>query len=328
MAQKLKNSVVVITGASSGIGRATAIEFAKKRARLVLAARSEDNLDETAEECRSFHTEVFVVPADVSREDEVQNVAEQAMEKFGRIDVWVNDAGVGFYGRFEEIPSDAFRQVIETNLFGSIYGARAALPQFRKQGRGVLINISSQLAFGGAAYSSAYAISKYGLRALSDTLRQEFEDDRNIHICTVYPASTDTPFFQHSGNYTGRAVKPLGSVSKPEEVAQAIVRCAEKPKADVLVGKSGYVTEPLHWFAPELHSRVLSKKTEKDHFQERPSPNTKGNLFSSSEFAAKSGGWKEGSSHVGNVALGMLVGGGMWWLMRQQRRPSVSGITM
>src|SRR5438067_5217724 len=195
MAQKLKNSVVVITGASSGIGRATAIEFAKKRARLVLAARSEDNLDETAEECKSFHTEVIVVPADVSREDEVQNVAGQAIEKFGRIDVWVNDAGVGFYGRFEEIPSDAFRQVIETNLFGSIYGARAALPQFRKQGRGVLINISSQLAFGGAAYSSAYAISKYGLRALSDTLRQEFEDNSNIHLCTVYPVSTDTPFF-------------------------------------------------------------------------------------------------------------------------------------
>src|SRR5581483_5459437 len=172
----LQNAVVVITGGSSGIGRATAIEFAKHGAQLVLAARSKSNLRETAEECEELGADVLVVPADVSDEDQVERVARKAVREFGKIDVWVNNAGTALYSRFEDAPADGYRQVIETNLFGSIYGARAAIDQFRKHGRGVLINVSSQLALGGSPYSSAYAISKYGVRALSDALRQEFRD--------------------------------------------------------------------------------------------------------------------------------------------------------
>ena len=125
MGKLSRELVVVITGASSGIGRATALEFAKRRARLVLAARSRENLERTAEKCRKSGAEVLVVPTDVSREDEVQNLAQQAVDRFGHIDVWINDAGVGLYSRFEQSPADEYRQVIETNLFGAIYGARA-----------------------------------------------------------------------------------------------------------------------------------------------------------------------------------------------------------
>ena len=116
-----------------------------------------------------------------SQQIEVQKLAEQAVEAFGHIDVWINDAGIGLYSRFEESPTDEFRQVIETNLFGAIYGAREAVKQFRRQGSGMLVNESSQLALGGAPYSSAYVISKYGMRALSDTLREELFQT-GIHV--------------------------------------------------------------------------------------------------------------------------------------------------
>src|SRR5947209_12255872 len=130
MTEAARDLVVVITGASSGIGRATALEFAREGANLVLAARSRENLEETAQKCRKLGAQVLVVPTDVSRENEVEALGERAVERFGHIDVWVNNAGVGLYARFERAPLEEYRQVIETNLFGPIYGARAALKQF------------------------------------------------------------------------------------------------------------------------------------------------------------------------------------------------------
>jgi short-subunit dehydrogenase len=322
MAKLSRGSVIVITGASSGIGRATALEFAKKRVRLVLAARSRENLERTATQCRKSGAEVLVVPTDVSREDEVQVLAEHAVERFGHIDVWINDAGVGLYSRFEQSPGYEYRQVIETNLFGAIYGARAALAEFRRANSGLLVNVSSQLAFGGAPYSSAYAISKYGVRALGDTLRQELLGT-GIRVCTVYPASTDTPFFQHAANYTGREIQPLGSVSDSRDVARAIVRLVEKPKPDTLIGKSGYVIEPLHWLATGAHARILRKKTDRDHFQERSAPPRTGNLFAPARFASENGGWK--SSKLPGILFGVagLVGGTFAIRRLAQRRPSL-----
>jgi short-subunit dehydrogenase len=314
----LENAVIVITGASSGIGRATAIEFARQGAQLVLAARSKSNLHETADTCEELGAEVLVVPTDVSDKDQVNRLARRAVKEFGKIDVWVNNAGVGLYARFDEAPEDDYRQLIETNLFGCIYGARAAIAEFEKHGRGVLINVSSQLALGGGAYASAYAVSKYGVRALSDALRQEFRDT-DIHICTVYPASTDTPFFQHAANYTGRAIKPLGRIEKPEKVAEAIVRLTQQPKPDTLIGTSGHLSEPLHWIAPEMHSRIMSKLVEKEHFQDKSESEHEGNLYRASQFADVHGGWKQGSStgKVAGIASIAAAGASLWLLYRR-----------
>ena len=316
MTKSFRDLVVVITGASSGIGRATALEFAREGSKLVLAARSRENLQRTADKCRKSGAEVLAVPTDVSQENEVQNLAERAVERFGHIDVWINNAGVGLFSRFERAPEEEYRQVIETNLFGAIYGARAAVAHFRRSNSGILINVSSQLAFGGNAYSSAYAISKYGMRALSDTLRQELMDT-GIRVCTVYPASTDTPFFQHAANYMGREVKPLGSVSHVRDVSTAMVRLVRRPRPDTLIGRTGYVLEPLHWIAPRTHARLVRKKTERDNFQDKPAQPRQGNLFEPASFASERGGWK--SSGMGVVAGVAGLIGGIVALMRFTR---------
>ena len=307
MTARVLNPVVVITGASSGIGRATAIEFAKQGARLVLAARGKGNLKDTAKMCEKAGAETLVVETDVSDADDVYSLAEEAVEEFGRIDVWVNDAGVAFYGKFMDVDDKQFRQVVETNLFGAVWGARAALRQFEKQGSGLLVNISSQIALGGGPFYAPYAVSKYGMRGLSDALRAEYQDT-DIHICTVYPASTDTPFFQHAGNKSGKKVKPLGSVSKPEQVAKAVVALLDNPKPDTLIGKTGYISEPLHWFAPKLHSRYMAKKGQQ-HFESEPEASKSGNVFSESDETSVHGRWSNGGgTKKALVGLGVAAG--------------------
>jgi short-subunit dehydrogenase len=321
MRRRIEDAVVVITGASSGIGRATALEFARHNARLVLAARNESNLEKTVQLCQKAGArEVLLVPTDTTEEDEVQKLASQAAEQFGRIDVWINNAGVGLYGSFEDTPIEDYRRLLETNLFGYIYGARAVLPYFREQGTGVLINVGSQVSLGGLPYNNAYTTSKYAVRGFADSLRQELVDT-DIHVCTVYPASTDTPFFQHAANYSGRQVQPLGSVDKPEKVARIIRETAENPKPEVLVSPgAGTGMAFLHWVAPEAYDRLLSRKTKGGHFKSKKARDSEGNLYDSSDYASVHGGW---SGSGGGKAAGIAVAGGVAavviYLLKQQR---------
>ncbi len=293
MPRKLKDSVIVITGASSGIGRATALLFANKGATVVLAARREKPLKDLAEECTRLGARALAVSTDQSKEADVQNLARQAIEQFGRLDVWVNNASVILFSRFEKAPPDVFRQVIETNLFGYIYGARAALPQFREQGSGVLINNSSVLGAVGAPYLSAYTASKFAIRGFGQSLRQELLHDRNIHVCTVLPAAIDTPFFQHAANYTGRAVKPLRPTYEADLVAARIIDLAQRPEREAVVGNAGRFLILQHKLMPGLTERIFARQVEKDHFRDEPAPPTPGNVLQPVDFGTDiSGGWK------------------------------------
>jgi NAD(P)-dependent dehydrogenase (short-subunit alcohol dehydrogenase family) len=243
--------VVVITGASSGIGRATALRFAGQGARLVLAARGEPSLIDVALQCRERGGEALVVPTDVSDESQVKALAGAAVARFGRIDVWVGAASVFSYGTFERTPPDVFRQVIETGLFGQVYSARAVLPQFRQQGGGILILVGSVYSRVTSPYVSAYVASKQALLGFAEVLGQEVRGE-GIRVCSVLPSTIDTPIYQHAANYTSERVHPLPPVVSPHRVARTIVRLARHPRRLAVVGQVQRGFLPLHDVLPWL----------------------------------------------------------------------------
>lgn len=296
MPRPIRNSVIVITGASTGIGRATALEFAKKRGTLLLAARNQTALEEVAQECQHLGGTALAIPTDVSNESEVQELTQRAIASFGRIDVWVNNAAVSLFARFEEAPPEVFRQVIETNLFGYIYGARAVLPYFREQGSGNLINVSSVVGVTGQPYTSPYTISKYAIRGLSDSLRMELylDNAKDIHVCTVLPGSIDTPIFQHAANYTGRQTKAMTPVYPAKQVADAIVELVNKPQREIVVGQAVYLQILQKTLAPDLYEPMMAKQVDQDHFQDhKPAHITDGNVFQPmGDYTGISGNWR------------------------------------
>jgi short-subunit dehydrogenase len=327
MPRPIPDSVVVITGASSGIGRATAMTFAQQGATVVLGARREHALNEVVSACERSGARALAVPTDVIDEKAVQHLARRAVETFGRIDVWVNNAAVTLFGRFEETPKQDYRRVIETNLFGYIHGARAALPIFREQGSGVLINVSSMVAKLAQPYTSAYSISKAGIRNLSMSLREELllDGQHDIHVCTVMPATIDTPFFQHAANYTGRAVKAMPPVYSAEEVAQTILRLSQKPTSEVMVGRSARMISAQHTLSPSLGERMMTQMVDKQHLypDRRAEPNS-GNLFEPMpQYSTVSGGWMQAehgqSSPVSKGLMLALLAGGAFLGLRLLR---------
>ncbi|EEF58674.1 SDR family oxidoreductase [Pedosphaera parvula] len=332
MSENISDSIILITGASSGIGRATALAIARKHGTVVLASRQEKALREVAEECERMGGRALVVTADVTDESQVQALAHQAIETYGRINVWVNNAGVALYSKFEESPPDAFRRVIETNLFGCVHGARAALPHFRKQGRGVLINISSAFGKSGAPYVTAYATSKFAINGFSESLRMELQNDPHIHVCTVLPATMDTPIFQHAANFTGRFVEALPPVYKPEQVAEAILGCIVNPKREVLVGRSARHLVLLRKFSTELSERLVAAKVERKHFLDKPVAHSQGNLFAPMpEYNSVHGGWLDTDHKARNIitaaAAVFLAGAGFaFYKYRKQKHSSIAEV--
>lgn len=279
MSRKLAEAVVVITGASSGIGRATALEFARKGAAIVIAARNLRTLRAVADEVEQLGGRALVVPTDVGDAGEVDRLAERAVDEFGRIDVWVNNAAALIIGRLEEVPAEAVRRIVETNLLGVLYGSQTAVRHFRPQNRGVLINISSGFGTFASPDQATYVSTKFGVRGLSEALRMELRGT-GIHVCTVMPTSIDTPVYRHTANYTGREVRPLGRVLPPEEVARTIVRLAERPKRETVVGEEVNLVKAVHKLAPGLYELLASRQVvEENMLKGAPAPATHGNLF-------------------------------------------------
>ena len=227
---------VVITGASSGIGAATAIAFAREGAMLVLAARGKEGLDDVARQCREAGGSAEVRTVDVTDPDAVAAFAAEAQDILGEIDLWFSDVGIGVVGKYAEVPLEDHRRVIEANLLGHMHDAHAVLPVFLRQGHGIWVNMISVGGFVPSPYSAAYAASKFGLRGFSDALRAELQKHPHIHICDVYPTFVDTPGFRHAANYTGAKLSyPPGTLA-PEKVADAVVALASQPRNTTVVG--------------------------------------------------------------------------------------------
>jgi len=319
VSRDLANCVVVITGASSGIGRAAAHRFARERSRLVLAARAHEPLDRVVEECERHGIRAIAVPADVRDEDAVERLAQGAVDEFGRLDVWVNGAGVMAYGRFEQVPSEVFRAVIETNLMGQVHGARAALPRFRERRTGVLINMSSVWGRVSAPHVSAYVTSKFAVRAFSECLRQELRDVPDVDVATMLPQAVDTPIFDRAANYAGRAARPIPPVLAPETVADGIIACARSPKREVTYSRAGRLIELAHATTPSLWQRFLPPAFEAGNYGEQPvEPTSGGVLEPAPDRYAVYGGWRGERKRESARALAAALRG----LGREFRRRS------
>ncbi|MNK84320.1 Glucose 1-dehydrogenase [compost metagenome] len=317
----LKNKVVVITGASSGIGRAAAHAFADKGARLVLGARDKAALDEVVEECTARGASAMAVRTDVTNSEQMRALADQAAAfGDGRIDIWINNAGVGAVGSFEETPLEAHEQVLQTDLLGYLRGAYVAWPYFKKQKRGILINTLSLGSWVAQPYAAAYSASKYGLRGLSEALRGELYDYPQIHVCDIYPAVMDTPGFRDGGNFTGHALKPPPPIYDPHLVAEAMVACALCPRPSTTVGAAATLARIAHFLLPGFPylSGWLTRLGLQHSAQ---ATSTSGNLFVPSNAQRQvEGGWRA-KAHRPSLAIvvgaTLLVGGLMFALSRR-----------
>ena len=249
---------VVITGASSGIGAATAIAFARQGARLMLAARGQAGLDDIAAKCRAVGGRAHVRVLDVTDAPAVAEFAAEAAETLGGIDVWFSNVGVGVVGRYEDVPIANHAQVVASNLLGHMNDAHAVLPIFLAQDHGIFINMISVGGFVATPYAAAYAASKFGLRGFSEALRGELSKHPRIHICDVYPTFVDTPGIDHAGNYTGVKLSlPPGSLT-PETVAKAVVRLADHPRNTTAVGAPAIVLKLNQLLIPNLAAGIMN----------------------------------------------------------------------
>lgn len=284
----LDESVVVITGASSGIGRATAIAFARRGASLVLAARDGGALANAVAECTAAGGRAIAVPTDMTDPAAVSYLAESAVEAFDRIDVWVNNAGAGAIGAFTETPIEAHDQVIRTNLLGYVHGAYAALPLFQRQQKGILINNISFGAWFPAPYAAAYTASKYGVLGFSEALRAELQDAREIHICNVFPSFINTPGVAgHAANYSGSKVSGAGSAADPFKVAAAIVSVARRPRNTVPVGALASMARLGQSLSPGLSRWLATRLTDASMGSAEPAPSSDGALFETGPDSAR-----------------------------------------
>ncbi len=275
----LAGASVVITGASSGIGRATARAFARRGARLTLAARRGQVLQEVAEECERLGGEAVAVTTDVTDPQAVAALARAAEDAFGGIDIWVNNAGSGVFGPYAETPLELHRRTIAINLLGAMYGAYAALPLFLRQEHGILINNISLGAWAPTPFAAAYTASKFGLRGFTASLRQELGDYPHIHVCGVVPAIIDTPGLEHAANMAGKRINPGPLIYAPEDVAETIVRVARSPRDEVAVGWPARAAQVAYMVARGPTERLMGAFVRRALERAEPAPRSEGALL-------------------------------------------------
>ena len=248
--KRLSDQVIVVTGASSGIGLATARMAAERGARVVLASRSEQDLRVATEDINMRGGRATHVVADVAVPEDVDRIADVAMREFGGFDTWVNNAGISIYGKLTEVPMEDMKRLFDVNFWGVVNGCRTAVRHFRGHG-GTIINVGSVVSDRAVPLQGMYSASKHAVLGYTDALRMELEHEGlPITVTMVKPASIDTPFVEHARNYMPEAPTLPPPVYAPEVVAEAIVRCAERRFREVTIGAGGRLLTAIGRLAP------------------------------------------------------------------------------
>lgn len=276
--RKLGEQVVVITGATSGIGLCTAREAARRGARVVLAARNEEELANLAAEIEAAGGFALAVPTDVTDPQAMIRLRDAAIEKFGRIDTWVNNAGLSIYGKLHEVELVEARRLFDVNFWGVVHGCHAAVSALGERG-GAIINIGSVLSDRGIPIQGMYSASKHAVKGYTDALRMEVEMDKlPISVTLIKPSAIDTPYTDHARNHMATAAQNTGPVYAPHVVADAVLFCAQHPRRDVIVGGSGKIFSVLEKIAPRLTDRLMEATMDKMQKSGRPNDG-RDNLF-------------------------------------------------
>jgi NAD(P)-dependent dehydrogenase (short-subunit alcohol dehydrogenase family) len=254
----INQQVVAIVGASSGIGREAALKFAQRGAKVVVAARSESGLQSLVEEIQRLGGEAMYVIADVSDFGQVKAIADKTVAQYGRLDTWVHAAATGVLAPFENITPEEFQRVIDVSLMGQVYGAMAALPHLKQEGRGALIHISSMEGVRSLPLQSPYSAAKHGVEGFLEALRVELQhEELPISVTSIKPAVINTPYYNKVRTKLG--VKPTGipPYYQPSIVVNAILYAAEHPTRDFIAGDVGRVLDVLQRVSPELVDSIL-----------------------------------------------------------------------
>lgn len=266
----LDQQVMVITGASSGIGLATALAAAGQGARLVLVARSVQTLEDLAVDLNEAGREAVSVVCDVGERAQVQRVADVAIERFGRIDTWVNNAGLSIYGRLDEVALEDSQRLFQTNFWGVVHGSLAALPHLRAGG-GALINVGSEASESAFPLQGLYSASKHAVKGFTDALRIELEaDEAPVSVTLIQPTAVDTPFPDHAGNYLDQQPKLPTPMIEPEKVAGVILDAATSPRRDVKVGAMAVLNTTVSKLLPSLAETLARRQMGRQQRNEAP----------------------------------------------------------
>jgi len=254
----IQDQIVAVIGASSGIGRTTAQKFARRGAKIVVSARSEPGLASLVDEITQAGGQAIVIPGDVSDFEQVKAIADKTVQYYGRLDTWVHLAATAVIAPFEKTTPEEFKRVIDVNLMGQVYGAMAALPHLRREGRGALIHVTSVEARRSLPLQSSYSASKHGVEGFLDSLRVELNHEGvPISVTNVMPATINTPFYNKALTKLGVQPKGVPPFYQPDLVADAILHVAEHPMREFIVGDVGRILDLMQKLSPQLVDTML-----------------------------------------------------------------------
>lgn len=308
--KSLAGKTVVITGSSSGVGRAAAEAFAIEGCNLVIVARGQKGIDEVVQLCKTMNVDVIGISADVSVAEDVEKITNKTLAAFGRIDIWINNAGVMASGKFEEIPMEVHEQVIKTNLFGYMHGAYNAITIFKEQEEGILINNISIGGYMPAPYSAVYSSTKYGIKGMMEGIQAEISNRKNIHVCNIYPQLQNSTGNLHSAKYSGFKMNISPLASDPRDTAATMVALAKDPKKDVFPDFKSKAITTLYRIFPKTFNNAASAVV-RLMMKIKKGPEVEGNVLQHSEEPLRIYGRPELQNNSNALKNAVIIGAGI-----------------